>query len=314
MRVAEKEYLEDKLDQIKFSSFAWTHDNLGVFYSAFDRVESEEGRKQASNKNQKVFFHRLGTDQKDDLRVYCTPEHPEWMFSPEVTDDGKKLILSVRESCEPKNLFFLAPLESFQGQTDFVWDFQKLIPVFEDEYSYITNEGSLYYIQTKEEFICIDLDAPQKENWRTLIPKGDDILQWLTCVDHDKVVACFLHDVQSVLKVFRLDNGELLNQISLPAIGNVSSISGKKDFPELFYSFTSFTFPGTVFSYDFTTLLSTVFYETKVAGFDPNRFTVEQVFYSSKDGTQVPMFLFYPKVSFSENFFVGGSFLKDFCP
>ena len=294
MTVDDKKYLEDKLERVKFSSFAWTHDNSGVFYCAFDK-SAEGEKKEASNKNQKLFFHRLGTSQSEDILIYSCPEQPEYMFGPEVTDDGDQLLIYVRESCEPKNLLYFVSLKGFDGTQPITEPLNKLIDTFDDEYDYITNAGDLYYFQTKEEFICIDLAHPERDNWKTLIPKGEDTLEAVCCFDQNKIAVTFLHDVKSVLKLYHLESGELINIVELPSIGAVSSISGRKEFPELFYKFTSFTYPGTIYSYDTATNVSTLFYETSVSGFSPDRFEMKQVFYTSKDGTQIPMFLYYPK-------------------
>lgn len=298
-RVDDNDFLEDKLDWIKFSGFSWTHDNKGVFYASFDKPEEiesgkEKGTEGTSNLNQKLYYHVLGTKQEDDKLIYSDSEHPNWMWGTDVSDDGKYLIVSVRESCEPKNLVFYADISNFNGGENEI-KFIHLIDEFEEEYEYITNEGSLFYFQTKEDVLCIDLENPAKENWKTIIPKGEDTLEYVVCVNSKYLVATFIHDVKNIMQLYSLENGELISTISLPTIGTVSSISGEKRYKELFYKFTSFTYPGTIFSYDFNTNESTVFYETNVEGFDPSKFTVEQVFYESKDSTKIPMFLYYPK-------------------
>merc|ERR1712110_660341 len=146
------------------------HDNTGVFYCAFDKPEGD--KQESNNKNQKLFFHRLGTDQSEDVLIYFCPEKPEYLFGPEITDDGKTLLISISESCEPKNLLYMVSLEGFDGRQP-LQPLNKLINTFDDEYNYITNAGDLYYFQTKEEVICIDLSQPERENWKVLIPKGE---------------------------------------------------------------------------------------------------------------------------------------------
>uniref|UniRef100_A0A7S4HME6 Prolyl endopeptidase n=1 Tax=Vannella robusta TaxID=1487602 RepID=A0A7S4HME6_9EUKA len=298
-RVSDNDFMEDKLEWIKFSSFAWTHDNKGVFYASFDKpaeieAGADKGTEGASNKNQKLYYHVLGTPQSEDKLIYEAPEFPNRMWGAEVSDDGNYLIISVRESCEPKNLVYYANLSSFDGSGSSL-DIKELVSEFEDEYNYITNEGTLFYFQTKEEFICIDLESPDKDSWKTLIPKGEDILESVCCFHQNILVTTFIHDVQHVMKLYELATGKFISDVNLPTIGTVSSISGEKEFSELFYKFTSFTYPGTIFSYDLAKKESSVFYETNVKGFKPESFTVEQVFYESKDSTKIPMFLFYPK-------------------
>ena len=214
--------MEDKLDWIKFSGFSWTHDNKGVFYASFDKPEEiesgkEKGTEGTSNLNQKLYYHVLGTKQEDDKLIYSDSEHPNWMWGTDVSDDGKYLIVSVRESCEPKNLVFYADISNFNGGENEI-KFIHLIDEFEEEYEYITNEGSLFYFQTKEDVLCIDLENPAKENWKTIIPKGEDTLEYVVCVNSKYLVATFIHDVKNIMQLYSLENGELISTISLPTV------------------------------------------------------------------------------------------------
>ena len=221
-RVSDDDFMEDKLEWIKFSSFAWTHDNKGVFYASFDKpaeieAGADKGTEGASNKNQKLYYHVLGTPQSEDKLIYEAPEFPNRMWGAEVSDDGNYLIISVRESCEPKNLVYYANLSSFDGSGSSL-DIKELVSEFEDEYNYITNEGTLFYFQTKEEFICIDLESPDKDSWKTLIPKGEDILESVCCFHQNILVTTFIHDVQHVMKLYELATGKFISDVNLPTV------------------------------------------------------------------------------------------------
>lgn len=213
--------MDDVLEWIKFSSFAWSHDNKGVFYARFDEpsdsAKIDKGTEGTQNLNQKLFYHKIGTKQEEDQLIYSDPEHPNRMWGAEVTDDGKYLLIYVRESCEPKNLLYYSDLSSFDGSGSSL-NIIKLIDEFEDEYDYITNENHLFFIQTKEEIISIDLHSPEKQNWKTLIAKGNDTLEYVCCFNNNILAVIFIHDVQHVMKLYELPNGNFITDINLPTV------------------------------------------------------------------------------------------------
>jgi prolyl oligopeptidase len=278
------EDLPDHLRWIKFSGASWTPDGQGFFYSRYD--EPPPGREyESANYFQKLYYHRLGTPQSEDLLVYHRPDQKEWGFAGGVTEDGNYLIISVWRGTDPKNLLFYKDLR------DPNLPVVELIREFEAEYSFIGNDGSRFWLLTdlnapRRRLVAIDLDDPGQV--QEVIPEAEETLQGVSLINN-QFVAFYLKDAHTQIKTFALD-GTYLGEIPLPGLGSASGFGGKRYDTETFYTFTSFTTPPTIYRYDFTTGRSTLFRQPQV-DFDPQAYEVQQVFYPSKDGTRIPMFL-----------------------
>ena len=281
------EDLADHLKWIKFSGASWTHDSQGFFYSRYDEP-NEDTKYEDINYFQKLYYHRLGTDQTEDTLIYERPDEKEWGFSGGVTEDGRYLIISVWRGTDPKNLVFYQDLTVADAPV------VELIREFEAEYAFVENEGSAFWFRT-------DLDAPRgrliaietKTGERTeILPQAEDVLEGVGLLNN-QFVASYLKDARTDIKIFNLD-GSFVRDVELPGIGSAGGFGGKRHDTETFYSFSGFTAPTTIYRYDMTTGESSVFRQPQV-DFDPSQYETTQIFYESKDGTRVPMFITHKK-------------------
>ena len=278
--------LPDGVHWVKFSAASWTKDNQGFYYSRFD--EPKPGAElTAANYYHKVYFHRLGTPQSDDALVYQRPDHKDWTFNAGVTDDGHYLIIEVSQGTDTRNRIYYRDLESTNSPV------VELLDNFDANYSFIDNVGTTFYFRTDQQatrgrVIAIDVSHPEPANWREIIPQSADRLQDVSLVN-DQLIANYLKDARSEVKIFSRD-GQFIRTVDLPGLGSVAGFDGKRRDTETFYSFTSFNTPVTIYRYDLVAGRSEVFRQPKVA-FNPADFETKQVFYQSKDGTRVPMFI-----------------------
>ncbi len=281
------EDLPDIIKWSKFSGASWTHDRQGFFYSRYDEP-NEQTKHEDVNYYQKLFYHKIGTDQSQDILVYHRPDQKEWGFSGVVSEDGQYLIISVWLGTDPKNLLF------YQDLTDPYAEVVELISEFKAQYSFIDNDGSVFWFET-------DLDAPRGRaiaiditngNQTEIIPERAETLQGVSVLNH-QFVAAYLKDAHSQIKVFNLD-GSWVRDLVLPGLGSAGGFDGDRADTETFYSFTSFTTPTTIYRYNMLTGESSVFRQPQV-DFNPGDYESQQVFYHSKDGTRVPMFITHKK-------------------
>ncbi len=283
--------LEDHLRWVKFSGASWTADSRGFYYSRYpEPVEGQEKTEQ--NRNQKVYYHKLGTPQDQDLLIFEDPAHPDRGFGAYVTEDGQFVVIHVWEGTDERNRVYYMRTGG-DRKTPVV----KLLDDFDASYSAIDNDGDLFYFRTdldapRYRVIAIDLRNPRKSEWREIIPQSDDVLSSVSVINN-QFVAVYMHDAHQLIKIFD-KKGAFLRDVPLPAIGSVAGISGKKEDAEMFYGFTSFSYPVSAYRYDFTSGNSTLFRAPKVL-FNPEEYVTEQVFYKSKDGTRIPMFIAYKK-------------------
>ena len=285
------EDLSDHLKWIKFSGASWTHDNKGFFYSRFDEP-NEKTKLEDANYYQKLYYHRLGTPQSEDLLVYHRSDRKEWGFSGYVSDDGRYLIISVSQGTDPKNLVFYKDLT--KELTDPDAPVIELISEFEADFSFIDNDGSLFWFSTdldapRGRLIAIDVRTGERKE---IIPQAEETLDGIGILD-GKFVVSYLKDAHTQIKLFDL-SGALLDEVELPGLGSAGGFDGKREDTETFYSFTSFTVPPTIYRYDMKTGISTVYRQPQV-DFNPTNYETEQIFYQSKDGTRVPMFIVHKK-------------------
>ncbi len=285
-----KEDLGDHLKWIKFSTVTWSKDTQGFYYNRY--AEPKEGQEyQEQNYYEKLYYHRLGDSQSEDQLIYERPDQKEWGFSPTITEDGKYLLISVWRSTELKNLVFYQDLS--QDNSPII----ELISEFEDSYQFIGNQGSIFWFITnwqapKWRVIAIDINHPEQENWQEIIPESNDVIGEVSLLNHQFVVQS-MQDAHSQVKIYSL-KGEYLKTLALPGLGSVSGFNGKPEDTETFYSFTSYTTPTTIYRYDLLTGESTLYRQPEV-NFNPDNYESKQVFYPSKDGTQVPLFITHKK-------------------
>ena len=278
--------LEDHLKWIKFSGASWTPDGAGFYYSRYDEP-SEETKFTGTNYFQKLYYHRVGTPQSDDVLTYHRADEKEWGFDGEVTEDGKYLIITVTRGTERKNQVFYQDLS--QPGSSVV----ELLSGFDAQYAFIANDGGVFYLKTdldapRSRVVAIDISKPEREAWKEILPQTENVLESASVVG-DKLFAVYMKDAYNQVEVHALD-GKPLGAVQLPGIGTVTGFRGRRDQSETFYSFVSFTQPATIYRYDLKSGESSVFRAPHTA-FDSSRYETRQVFYQSKDGTRVPMFI-----------------------
>ncbi|HSI14787.1 MAG TPA: S9 family peptidase, partial [Chthoniobacter sp.] len=283
---------DDLVEWVKFSGAAWKKDGTGFFYSRYDAPKSGEERK-GLNEFQKLYFHRIGTKQAEDKLIYERHDHADWGFYGSVTDDGRYLVINVSQGTDPKNRLFYKDLTDEQS-TVF-----ELLNDFDASYNFVDNEGSVFYFKTdlsapRGRIIAIDTAHPQREHWREVIPQAEtDSMEGVSVV-HAQFICAYLHDAHSVVRLYDAAASEgpakLVRELALPGLGSAGGFGGKRTDTETFYSFTSFTVPGAIYRLDLVTGESSVFREPHVE-FEPGDYETKQIFYTSKDGTRVPMFI-----------------------
>ncbi|ESP02643.1 hypothetical protein LOTGIDRAFT_199566 [Lottia gigantea] len=297
------EDLPDVLERCKFSSMAWMHDHTGFFYNSYPEQDGKtDGTETTTNLHQKLYYHKLGTKQSDDILVAEFPDHPKWMTGCEISDCGRYILIYVREGCEPVNRLFYVDIQTLKNGIDGKLPYVKVVDNFDAEYEYITNEGTVFTFKTnlkapKYKLINIDFNQPEMAKWSTLVEEDEkSVLEWVGCVNQNKLVLCYLEDVKNKLYIHDLALGTRKAELPLD-VGTIVGYSGRKKNTEIFYQFMSFLTPGIIYRCDMTTdnYSPKVFREINVKDFDVSGFETKQVFYPSKDGTKIPMFIVHKK-------------------
>ncbi|MGC8668283.1 MAG: prolyl oligopeptidase family serine peptidase [Chthonomonadales bacterium] len=287
--------LSDRLEWTKFTGASWTHDGAGFFYSRYPAPEGGNPLL-AVNTQQRLYYHRLGEPQERDAVIYERPDHPDWGISGTVSEDGRYLILYLTVGTDPRTRVYVKDLGD-PRRPDLAAPVVKLLDGFDAAYWVVGNDGATFYVVTDREaprrkLVAIDLNQPAPEHWRTLLPEGKDTLQEVHLVGSFAVVRT-LHNACSRLQIFDLE-GRLVRSVRLPGIGTITEITGKRSDGEFFYTFTSFLMPPTVYRYDTATMRSRVYRKPEMR-FDASPFETRQVWYRSKDGTRIPMFVTHRK-------------------
>ena len=282
--------LPDVIKWVKFSGPSWTKDGKGFFYSRYDEPK-EAARLSGANYFQKLYYHRLGTPQTEDVLIYERPDQKEWGFGGQVTDDGRYLVVNVWKGTERKNRVYYKDLSDKNAQV------VKLLDDFDASYSFIDNDGPVFYFRTDLEaprgrVVAIDTRKPERANWKPVVPQSAETLQGANIVNH-MLVASYLKDAYTQVKIYDM-TGKHVRNVDFPGIGTAGGFPGKRTDKETFYFFSGFTTPTTVYRYDMASGKSTVFRQPKV-DFNPAEYETKQVFYRSKDGTRVPMFITHRK-------------------
>jgi len=291
MEVDSRNKLADELKWLK-SGVAWQGD--GFYYS---RYPAPEKGKELSSRNefQTVYFHKVGTPQSDDVLIYEDKQNPQRFQSVDTTEDERFAILSVSERGKGKKGNSLFYKDLSKGETSFS---PIIAEIGDDTYGVIDNIGDKFLIRTNRNapngrVVLVDPKNPDEKNWQDILPERTEPLQGAGTAG-GKLFASWRKDVATRAYVFGLD-GKLENEIVLPGVGTAGGFGGLRDDKHVFYSFTSFNFPPTIYKYDIATKKSTVFRTVDIPGFKPENYETKQVFYNSKDGTRVPMFLVYKK-------------------
>src|SRR6266699_3907777 len=272
----------------RFSSIAWRHDNQGFYYNRLPEpgTVAEEDQSNYSS----VHMHVLDTPQSQDILIYERPDAKELSFSPFITDDGTYLMLHVWHGTEPQNRVYYRKVESEDP-------FIRLLDEADASYDFIGNTGPIFYFQTnldapRGRIIAINIEQPDRTNWKELIPQQDDVIAFALMVNNQFVVT-YLHDAHHQMKIFNLDGG-YVRDIPLPTLGSISGISGKPQDTEMFLDFSSFLYAPSILRYDFPSGALSLWHGAEL-DFDPTDYETTQVFYPSKDGTRIPMFLTHKK-------------------
>jgi len=282
--------LEDVVRWVKFSGIAWLPDSSGFFYGRY--AEPAPGEElTGTNYNQKLFFHRLGTPQSDDVLVYERPDQKEWGFQPEVSQDGRWLVINNWKGSEPQSQIFLQDLQSEEAAV------RPLITGFDAEYEFIAADGETLFFLTDHEaprrrVIAVPAAADDRDAWREVLAEGEEVLEAVHLLG-DRLFTVALQDARSVARIYGLD-GSLVREIELPGLGSVGGFGGLRDAEQTFYTFTNYVTPPSVYRFDLTTDTSALWRRPDVA-FETEAYETTQHFYKSKDGTQVPMIVTHRK-------------------
>ncbi len=289
--VATGKDLPEVLKWVKFSGASWTPDGQGFYYSRYD--EPKGGNALAAvNEHHKVFYHRAGTPQADDQLVFAgTEEQKGWTFGGQVTEDGHYLIISGFPGASAENRVYYKDLTVKDAPVIKLLDDAGVAQYF------VGNDGPVFWFHTDRDashkkLIAIDTRAPEQKNWKTVVPEAKETLDGVSVVG-DHFITSYLKDAHRLVKLYDL-KGQFVRELQLPGIGDAFGFSGRRKDKETFYAYTSFIAPTSIYRYDFTTGKSSVFRQPKM-DFNPAEYETKQIFYTSKDGTRVPMFISHKK-------------------
>ncbi|MGA7726321.1 MAG: prolyl oligopeptidase family serine peptidase [Opitutaceae bacterium] len=283
--------LPDVVRWAKFSGLSWTHDGAGFFYSRFPEV-APSSKLFGKLLGEQLYYHRLGTEQSSDRLIFEIKEHPEWFFGGGVTDDGRYLVIAVEQNGKTQNGVYYADLVD-PSAPRLGAPIVRLLDQFDAEYTFIGNRGTEFYLLTtlgapRGRVVAIDVASPARERWATPVPESEDSIEEAAVVG-GRLVALTQHDVQSHLAVYAAD-GSSRREVALPGIGSVSGLAGRADDPELYYGFSSFLIPPSVRWEDVNSGQGGVFQKPPTP-FDPAPYETREVFYTSRDGTRIPLFI-----------------------
>ncbi|WP_370090086.1 prolyl oligopeptidase family protein [Ekhidna sp.] len=286
MHTETKELLSDKIKWIKFSGMSWYKD--GFYYQRFD--EPKEGDElSAANQYGKVYYHKVGTDQSKDKLIYSNPDNPENRFGASVSEDERFLFIYSYTGTSGNELYV-------KDLSDPASDFRPIITGFENDHYIVDNDGDDLIIHTNLEapnnrIVRVNYKNPTSENWVDMIPETENVMTASTAGGN--IFTSYLIDAKTAIKQYDYQ-GNLIRDVDLPGIGTASGFGGALEDEELFYSFTSFTVPYSVYKYDISSGESELHRRPEL-DFNPDEYETKQVFYTSKDGTKVPMFIVHKK-------------------
>lgn len=287
LKTIDQEIIGDTLIDVKFSGLAWKG-NEGFYYSSYDKP-AEGSQLSGLTQFHKLYFHRIGSSQKEDMLVFGGEQTRRRYIGAGVTDDERFLVITAAESTTGNELYF-------QDLSKPGSPIMNVVNDFKGDHSIIDNEGSKLYIFTNlnapnYKVITVDASNPGPENWKDLIPETDNVLNVSTA--GGKIFANYLKDATSLVLQYDMD-GNLERTVTLPGVGSASGFYAKKSEKELYYTFTSYIYPPTIFKYIIANGQS-IEYKKSGVKFDPSNFISKQVFYTSKDGTKIPMIITHKK-------------------
>ncbi len=289
--VATGKDLPDSIQWVKFSGPSWTLDDGGFFYSRYP--EPPKGRAISHQVvNQKLYYHKLGTPQSSDVLIYARPDLPRWIVGGDVSENGHYLFVSLVNGTAPENELYYADLGN-PRRPNVRARLKALYTKNDAQYSPVGMEGRTLFLHTtldapKGRIVATRLSNPDPAHWRVVVPEGEGVIQGASMAD-GRILVNRLVVAKSQLSLYGTD-GKALGQVDFPTLGSVSGISARNDSHTVYYGFTSFLYPTSVYAYDVRTGKSTPLFRPKV-DFDPSKYETKQVFYTSKDGTKVPMFI-----------------------
>lgn len=280
--------LEKEIKWCRFTNIVWNPENTGFYYGRFPNPETVSKEEQGNYNH--ICFHKIGTNQSEDRLIYEDKGDKELSFYPSITEDDRYLVLHVGRGTSPKNGFYYKDLRDDS-------EFAKLLNEGESEYNFIGNKESLFYFKTdnrasKGRIIGIDIKSPEPSNWVELIPETEDIIDRVDIIGN-KLVVVYMHDVKHKIKVFNM-NGKFQYDINLPIIGTITEITGKEEDSEMYFGLMSFTQPTSIYKFNVDTRELQLINKTDI-DFEGSQYETKQIFYKSKDGTKVPMFIIHKK-------------------
>ncbi len=283
MEVATCKKLNDKLEWIKFSGLAWKGD--GFYYARYEKPAEGDALK-GKNTNNRLYYHHLGETQENDQLVYEDAKHPQWSFSPQVTDDEKYLIVYISESTSG-NAIMIADLKKQEMM------FQHMVSDFNNEYGFLDNteQGLLCHTNKNapmNKLVLINPDKPEEKDWKVLIPEKKELLESVSIMGKN-LVSKYQIDVSHKLFIHNME-GTQTGEIPVNGLATVGGFSSDKDDSLAFFTFTTFTSPGSTYKYNANTGVSTL-YAAPAIDFKSDDYETKQVFFPSKDGTKIPMFI-----------------------
>ena len=278
--------LPDQIHHAKFAGASWLADGSGFYYAGYDAFEEGQSLK-AQNKYQTLFFHRLGTPQVQDRLIYRRTDDADWYVGGQVTDDGHYLVVTASHGDEVKNMLLVADLAGNAAV-------KPVIPEPHASYVFVGNIGSKLYVQTDDDapryrVIAIDLAKPDRADWKTVVPESKDTLVSTTLVGH-QLIASYLEDAHSAVRRYALD-GHRLGVLKLPGFGTAFGFAGRIGDTATYYGYTDYTTPLSIYRLDLKTGRTALWRAPRLEGFDSAEYETMQVFYPSKDGERIPMFV-----------------------
>ncbi len=283
--------LADTVHWVKFSGISWTNDSKGFFYSRFPAPK--EGQALMSEAvGQELYYHKVGTAQSEDKLFYDLTNSPGWYVGGSVSEDGRYLFIYLNKGTESKNKIYYVDLKD-PKKPNLSSPVTALFDKSDAEYYPLGNVGTTMYMQTtldapNRRIVSFDIKTPESKNWTSVVPEAKNVIEQ-SLLAGSKVVVRYLVDAKSEVDLYSF-KGKREGELKLPGVGTVAGLGGRNDTPELFYAFTSFLYPTTVFHFDMKTRKDHTFQPPHV-DFDPSNYETIQVFYNSKDGTKVPMFI-----------------------
>jgi prolyl oligopeptidase len=282
--IATHKPLPDQIKWVKFSDVKWSEDNKGVYYSRYE--EPKDGIKsRGANYNHKLYYHRTGSTQAEDKLIYQRPDHKDWGFAGGETEDAKYVTVSIWQGTERNNAWFYRPVNADK--------FVELLTKWDAGYNFVGNRSTTFYFETdaaapRGRVIAIDITKPGPENWKEIIPESQETLEGVKYLGR-RFFATYMRDGRTEVRMYD-EAGKGLGIVPLPGLGRAAGFGGREDDTETFYVFTSYTVPPVVYRYDLKTNKSTIWKEPRVDA-DLKAYETSLVFYNSKDGTRVPMFI-----------------------